>query len=141
MEATATTIVDRPPKAAFEYMDVPENQPRISPRLTAVETLGTPDNGGKRASYTYRLFGLRFEGEVRGVEHEPPERIAFEMTGDIEGRIEWTFEPTTGGTRVTYSASYELGLSPLLERLLGPVADRFNRRELEATLETLRQRL
>lgn len=141
MEATATTIVDRPPKAAFEYMDVPENQARISPRLTTVETLGTLDNGGKRASYTYRLFGLRFEGEVRGVEHEPPERIVFEMTGDIEGRIEWTFEPTTGGTRVTYAAAYELGLPPILERLLGPVADRFNQRELEATLETLRQRL
>ncbi len=141
MKAEATTTVDRPPEAVFEYMDVPENQARISPRLSAVETTGTLDNGGKRADYTYRLFGLRFGGEVRGIVHEPPERIVFEMTGDIEGRIEWTFEPVSEGTRVTYAASYDLGLSPLLRRLLGPFADRFNQRELEATLERLTKRL
>ncbi len=141
MEATATTVIDRPPEAVFEYMDVPENQARISPRLSAVETTGTLDTGGKRASYVYRLFGLSFEGEVRGVEHHPPERIVFEMSGDIEGRIEWTFEPVEGGTRVTYAATYDLGLPPFVDRLLGPVADRFNRRELEATLENLKSRL
>ena len=141
MKATATTVIDRPPEAVFEYMDVPENQARISPRLSAVETLGTLDTGGKRASYTYRLFGLSFEGEVRGVEHEPPERIEFEMTGDIEGEIEWRFEPVDGGTRVTYTASYDLDLPPLFDRVLRPLADRFNRRELEATLETLNERL
>ena len=141
MNATATIVVDRPPEAVFEYMDVPENQARISPRLSVVETIGTLDNGGKRARYTYRLFGLSFDGEVRGVEHEPPERIVFEMTGDIEGRIEWTFEPTVGGTEVTYAASYDLGLPPVLDRLFAPLADRFNRRELETTLENLAERL
>jgi carbon monoxide dehydrogenase subunit G len=141
MNASATTVIDRPPVAVFEYMDVPENQARISPRLAAVETTGTLDTGGKRATYTYRLFGLSFEGEVRGVEHRPPDRIAFEMTGDIDGRIEWTFEPVDGGTEVTYTAAYDLGLPPLVDRLLGPLADRFNRRELEATLRNLAERL
>jgi carbon monoxide dehydrogenase subunit G len=141
MKANATTVIDRPPEAVFEYMDVPENQARISPRLSSVETLGTLDTGGKRASYTYRLFGLSFDGEVRGIEHEPPERIVFELTGDIEGRIEWTFEPVERGTRVTYAVTYDLDLPPLLGRLLGPLADRFNRRELETTLENLNERL
>ncbi len=141
MKATATTVIDRPPAAVFEYMDVPENQARISPRLSSVETIGTLDTGGKRASYTYRLFGLSFDGEVRGIEHRPNERIVFEMTGDIEGRIEWTFEPVEGGTRLTYAAEYDLGLPPLVDRLLGPLADRFNRREIESTLENLRANL
>ena len=141
MKASATTVIDRPPEAVFEYMDVPENQARISPRLSAVETLGTLDTGGKRASYTYRLFGLSFDGEVRGVEHEPPERIGFELMGDIEGTIEWRFEPVDAGTRVTYTANYDLGLPPLFDRLFRPLADRFNRRELEATLENLNDRL
>ncbi len=141
MELEATTVIDRPPEAVFEYMDIPENQARISPRLSAVETIGTLDNGGKRASYTYRLFGLNFEGEVRGIEHDPPKRIAFEMTGDIDGRIEWTFEPTEGDTRVTYAVSYDLGLPSLLAPLFAPLADRFNRRELEMTLENLAHRM
>ncbi|RLM57555.1 SRPBCC family protein [Halobellus sp. Atlit-31R] len=140
MYAVAERIVDRPPTAVFEFMDVPENQARISPRLSNVETVGVFDDGGKRATYTYRL-GLAFDGEVRGVVHDPPERIVFELSGDIDGRIEWRFEPADGGTRVTYSADYDLGLPAVVEWLLGPVAARFNRRELERTLENLAARL
>lgn len=141
MKASVRTVIDRPPEAVFEYMDVPENQGRISPRLSGVETVGTLDNGGKRATYTYRLFGLSFEGEVRGVVHEPPERIVFELSGDIDGRIEWEFEPVDGGTRLTYTATYDLGLPWPARLLLAPVTDRFNRRELEATLRNLDDRL
>jgi carbon monoxide dehydrogenase subunit G len=141
MKASVRTVIDRPPEAVFEYMDVPENQGRISPRLSGVETVGTLDNGGKRATYTYRLFGLSFEGEVRGVVHEPPERIVFELSGDIDGRIEWEFEPVDGGTRLTYTATYDLGLPWPVRLLLAPVTDRFNRRELEATLRNLDDRL
>ena len=141
MRASVRTVIDRPPEAVFEYMDVPENQGRISPRLSGVETVGTLDNGGKRATYTYRLFGLSFEGEVRGVVHEPPERIVFELSGDIDGRIEWEFEPVDGGTRLTYTATYDLGLPWPVRLLLAPVTDRFNRRELEATLRNLDDRM
>lgn len=141
MNASVETVVDRPPEAAFEYMDVPENQARISPRLSGVETVGTLDNGGKRATYTYDLFGLSFRGEVRGVIHEPPERIVHELSGDIDGRIEWTFESVDGGTQVTYDATYDLGLPRPLQWLVAPLADRFNRRELEQTLRNLDERL
>lgn len=141
MNASATTVIDRPREAVFEYMDIPENQARISPRLSSVQTIGTLDTGGKRARYVYRLFGLSFQGEVRGVEHRPPERIVFEMSGDIDGRIEWSFEEVEGGTRVTYTATYDLGLPPLVARILGPFADRLNRREIERTLENLKRKL
>ena len=141
MNASVQTVINRPPEAVFEYMDVPENQGRISPRLSGVETVGTLDNGGKRATYTYGLFGLSFQGEVRGVVHDPPERIVFELSGDIDGRIEWTFEPVEGGTRLTYTATYDLGLPRPVRWLLAPLTDRFNRRELEATLRSLNDRL
>jgi carbon monoxide dehydrogenase subunit G len=141
MKAVAEIEISRPPEAVFEYMDVPENQARISPRLTAVETLGTRDNGGKRARYTYRLLGLDFDGEVHGVVHDPPERISFELSGDIEGRIEWTFEPTEEGTRVTYATTYDLGLPTVLRWLLAPVTARFNQRELDRTLRNLDEKL
>ena len=141
MEASAETVIDRPREAVFEFMDVPENQGRISPRLSAVETRGVYDNGGKRARYVYRLFGIPLFGEVHGVEHDPPERVVFEMTGDVEGRIEWTFETVDGGTRVTYSADYDLGLPPVLGRVVAPVAARLNRRELERTLRNLDERI
>ncbi|MDS0261244.1 SRPBCC family protein [Haloarcula sp. S1CR25-12] len=141
MDARGRTVVARPRKAVFEFMDVPENQARISPRLSAVETVGTRDNGAKRATYTYRLFGLAFDGEVRGIDHDPPERVTFEMTGDITGHIQWEFEPTGRGTRVTYAAEYDLGLPSAVTRLSGPLIDRFNQREITRTLENLRRAL
>ena len=141
MQVRGSIDVARPPQAVFEFMDVPENQARISPRLATVETVGTLDNGGKHATYTYGLFGLSFSGAVRGIEHVPPERVTFEMTGDIEGEIRWAFEPTDGGTRVTYTAEYDFGLPAALTRLLWPVVARFTRRDLRATLENLREAL
>lgn len=138
MKVRGRIDVARPPAAVFEFMDVPENQARISPRLAAVETVGMLDNGGKHATYIYSLFGLPFTGAVRGVEHDPPERVTFEMTGDIEGEIRWAFEPTDGGTRVTYTAEYDFGLPAAATRLLSPVIARFTRRDLRATLENLR---
>jgi carbon monoxide dehydrogenase subunit G len=141
MRASGSIVVSRPQKAVFEFMDVPENQGRISPRLSRVETVNTLDNGGKRATYVYKLFGQRFEGEVHGIEHDPPERVTFEMTGDIDGEIQWTFESVADGTLVTYSAEYDLGLPRVVEWLLGPVVDRFNQREIDRTLENLQRRV
>ncbi|MFB6251248.1 MAG: SRPBCC family protein [Halobellus sp.] len=141
MRNAAEIVIGRPPEAVFEYMDVPENQARISPRLSNVETLGTFDNGGKRASYTYQLLGLEFDGEVHGTVHDPPERIVFDLTGDIEGRIEWEFEATEGGTRVRYTAEYDLGLPQVAELLLRPVTNWDNRRELKQILRQLAKRV
>ncbi len=141
MDASEQIVIDRPQKAVFEFMDVPENQQRISPRLSSVKTVGALDNGGKRATYTYRLFGLSFTGEVRGVEHEPPERIRFEMSGDIAGEIRWEFEPVDQGTRVTYTVEYDFDIPWLIDVLCGPAIDRFNQRELQATLDNLQRRL
>lgn len=140
MEAVAKSVIDRPREAVFEFMDVPENQARISPRLSNVEMIGVLDNGGKRARYTYRL-GRTFEGEVRGVVHEPPERIVFELSGDLDGRLEWTFETVDDATRVTYAADYDLGLPPIVGWLLEPIVARYNQRELERTLQNLEDRL
>ena len=52
-----------------------------------------------------------------------------------------TSRPTTGGTRVTYSAEYDLGLPPVVGRLVAPVATWLNRRELERTLRNLDERM
>ncbi len=139
MHASASIVIPRPRQAVFEFMDVPENQARISPRLATVETVGTLDNGGKLATYTYRLAGRSFDGAVRGIQHDPPGAITFEMVGDIEGEIRWQFEPVDGGTRVTYTATYDLGLPPVVGPLLSPVLDWFNQRELEQTLENFRR--
>jgi carbon monoxide dehydrogenase subunit G len=132
--------VEVDPETAFEYMDVPEHQAEISPSLSAVETVEELPDGGKRATYTYRMAGVALDGEVEAVVYDPPERIVFEMTGGIEGTIEWTFEPEDGGVRVGYAADYDLPI-PVLDSLAEPFVRAYNERELETTLANLKTRL
>jgi hypothetical protein len=79
--------IDAPVEEVFAYMDLPENQTEITPSLSTVETVGRLPNGGTRASYTYRMVGIPFDGEVVATEYEPDERVVFEMTGNLEGTI------------------------------------------------------
>ena len=51
------------------------------------------------------------------------------------------FDDADGGTRVTYTADYDLGLPRVVGRLVAPLAARLNRRELKRTLGNLETRL
>jgi uncharacterized membrane protein len=132
--------IDAPVETVFEYMDRPENQAEITPSLTRSETVEQLDNGGKRVAYTYEMAGVSLDGHVTATSYEPGERIVFEMTGDLEGEIEWRFEPEDDGTRVTYNADYAVPV-PVLETVVEPFVERYNARVLRSTLENLRERI
>lgn len=132
--------IDAPVGDVFEYMDRPENQPEITPSLVRSEPVEELPNGGKRVAYTYSMAGIDLDGHIEAVEYEPERHITWKMTGDLEGEIEWDFEPKDGATTVTYAARYELPV-PVLDAVVEPFAERYNERELRTTLENLRSRL
>jgi uncharacterized membrane protein len=124
----------------FAYMDQPENQLEITPSLTSSETVETLSNGGKRVAYTYTMAGVDLDGHIEAVEYDPDRRILWEMTGDLEGEIEWEFEADGDGTVVRYASRYDLPV-PVLDAVVEPFAKRYNERELRTTLENLRTRV
>jgi uncharacterized membrane protein len=136
------TAVEAPVGDVFDYMDRPRNQPEITPSLTRSEAVEVLPNGGKRVAYTYTFGGVDFDGHVEAVEYEPESQITWEMTGDLEGGLEWNFEASNGRTTVTYGARYGLPVSvPVLDVVLEPLAEWYNEREIRITLENLRSRL
>ncbi len=135
-----TVRIDAPIGDTFAFMDRPENQPEITPSLTRSETVETLSNGGKRVAYTYTMVGIGLDGYIEATEYEPERRINWEMSGDLEGEIEWEFERVNGQTRVTYTARYEMPVR-VLEVVIGPIVERYNERELRTTLENLRTRI
>jgi uncharacterized membrane protein len=139
IEITETLSVDAPVEDVFAYMNRPENQPEITPSLTRSETVEHLSNGGKRVAYTYTIVGVDLDGHIRAVEYDPEHRIRWELSGDLEGEIEWVFESQDGQTRVTYAARYDLP-GRILETVLAPLVERYNERELRTTLENLRTR-
>ncbi|MDS0222922.1 SRPBCC family protein [Haloarcula sp. S1AR25-5A] len=128
--------IDAPVETVFVFMDEPSNQAAVTPSLTRAERIERLPNGGNRAAYEYEMFGVRFTGEVGATTYEPPERIVYEMTGDLSGRIAWRFEPERGGTRLTYAADYEVP-GPLPGLLVAPLISWYNRREVRRLLENV----
>lgn len=140
IEITETLSIDAPAEDVFAYMNHPENQPEITPSLTRSETVERLSNGGKRVAYTYTIAGVDLDGHIRAVEYDPERRIRWELSGDLEGEIEWVFESEDGRTRVTYAARYDLP-GRVIETAVAPFVERYNERELRTTLENLRTRM
>jgi uncharacterized membrane protein len=131
-----------PVAAVFDYMDAPSRQPDLTPSLTRSELVERLPNGGSRVTYTYRILGVSFHGEVRATDYTPSERIVWAMTGDLQGSLRWYFEARDEHrTRFTYAATYALPGPALLRPLLAPLVRRYNEREVSTLLRRLRARL
>ncbi|OYR50564.1 SRPBCC family protein [Halorubrum sp. Ea8] len=131
--------IDADPQSVFDFLDDPHNHAAVTPRLEAVRDVERLPNGGKRLAYTYRMAGLGIDGEIVQTVHEPTERMTFELRGRLTGAIDLTFEPTDGGTRLTYAAEYDLPENALTS-LGEPVVRRFNERQVRATLDAVAER-
>ena len=132
--------IDATPTAVFEYLDDPQHHYEITPSLSRVENVEGLDNGGKRLDHTYTLGGIDLDGSLVQTVHEPPTRMVFEMTGRLQGELELEIVEENGGTRVTYSAGYDLP-GTVIERLAEPFVRRYNEREIKTVLTNLKSRL
>ena len=137
--ARDTAEIDADVESVFAFLDDPHNHAAVTPRLEAVRDVERLPNGGKRLAYTYRMAGLGIDGEIVQTVHEPNERMTFELRGRLTGTIDLTFEPTDGGTRLTYAAEYDLPENALTA-LGEPVVRRFNERQVRATLDAVAER-
>ena len=139
MEVAAATVIDAPRETVVAFVDDPDTQARVTPAITGIADVQPKPDGGRRMLYGYRVFGLVFTGALETTAYDPPDRIVFEMTGDLDGAIRWTFEALPDDrTRFTYAATYDLSQFPLA-RLARPLVRRFNRRELRETVATTRR--
>lgn len=140
VESSDTVRIDAPPGEVFAFMDEPANQAAVTPSLAVAERIERLDNGGNRARYVYRMFGITFEGEVVATSYEPDERIEYELRGDLTGTIDLRFEPVDGGTRLTYAGTYDVP-GPLPEWLVAPLVRWYNDREVRRLLANTKARL
>ncbi|WP_331233431.1 SRPBCC family protein [Natronorarus salvus] len=129
--------IDESRKRVFEYMAVPENHREVMPSLHDVRDVEELPNGGTKGEVTFKMLGISNDIVFEDVTFDPPSRRVYEMSGDVEGEVRYRFEEEDGGTRFTYELDSSLP-SRVLNRVLEPVARRYNEREIEATLENLK---
>lgn len=128
--------IDATPAEVFSFLDAPRNHVRITPSLIEVTDVESLPGGGKRAEYRYKLAGVELVGRVEDVERSSGERLIQELSGAIDGTIEYELHGD-GVTVVHYEAEYRLP-NTVVDSVLAPVANAYNEREAEATVGNLK---
>lgn len=128
--------VGAPVERIVGFLEEPRNHVRMSPGLLSIETIEGASTGW-RGCYVYQLAGVRLEGTVAAVETDVPSRLVHELSGAIEGRVRATLETHDDGTRIDYSAEYDLPRT-VLAVVPEATATAYVRRDLECTLENLK---
>lgn len=129
--------VDASPEEVFELLADPRNHQKFMPSLTDISEVSDNDVG-KRGVYEFEMVGTSMTGEFADTAYDPPNRRAYDFTGDIEGTVEWTVEAGDGESRVRYRSTIDMPGPDLLDAITDPVAKRFMRQEVESTLENLK---
>jgi carbon monoxide dehydrogenase subunit G len=132
-----TARVEAPPEEVFSFLDDPRNHVKITPGLIEVGSVEALPDGGKRAEYRYKLAGVKLVGQVVDVERAPASRLVQELSGAIDGTIAYHLANAEGDTEFRYVAEYDLP-DTVIESVLAPIAEAYNRREAEATVENLK---
>lgn len=127
--------IDAPVEQVYEYLLVPENHVEILPSLVDIRNVSELDDGGQEGEYTFKMLGMELEGRFRDTVLNPPERRAYELTGDIEGEVRYDLETVDGGTQFNYFQEYEPLHSGVVGKITQPMADRYLQREVSSTLE------
>jgi len=139
--------IDSPPGEVFSFLDDPRNHVKVTPGLVDVGDVEALASGGKRAEYRYKLAGVELVGVVEDVERVPGSRLVQRLSGAIDGTITYDLASDDddddgdgdGGdaTALEYEAEYDLP-DTVIESVLAPIAEAYNRREARATVENLK---
>lgn len=122
----STAVIARPVEEVFGFfLALDENAPRIDPSMQVGSVIKTPD-GPPGPGTTFRLhqhnFGRTRETVTRFTAVEPNQTIEFEAEiGPMRPKCDLTFEPSDGGTRVTFRGD-SIPSGPL--KWLSPLANR-----------------
>lgn len=134
--------IDSPPGEVFSFLDDPRNHVKVTPGLVDIADVEALASGGKRAEYRYKLAGVELVGVVEDVERVPGSRLVQQLTGAIDGTITYELagdddDDDNDATDLTYEAEYDLP-DTVIESVLAPIAEAYNRREARATVENLK---
>ena len=134
VEADAST--DARPEAVFDFIATAENHEKFMPSLVEVSDVEDTDTG-IRGRYVFKLAGQTLEGTFNDTEFDRPNRRAYDLTGDAEGTVTWTVEPSGEETRVGYRQEFTLPGPDILETIGDPIARKYMQREANTIVENV----
>lgn len=135
-----TIFINRPVAAVFEFLTTPENNPLWQEGV--IKSRGTSEGQvrvGSRGEDVRKHMGREFRTTYEIVECEPDRRLRFRsLEGPIKFEGTYQLEAVNGGTRFRFTIQGEAGA---FSALIGPLASRMARKQIEADAASLKKLL
>jgi carbon monoxide dehydrogenase subunit G len=126
--------IEAPIEHVFEYDSNPENWTKTMPSLRDLEIVEETEESVRMTS-VYEMLGQSMDIEQELTIVEPNEHYRVTIEGDqVSGEINNHFVETDDGTRIDHRGEFDFGDS-LFERLMAPVALRYNERQFRNHLQ------
>jgi len=113
--------------------------PEWVPSLSAVRNIRR-EGLGQRASWTYKMMGMPFRGELECIEYISNERIVLKTMGSIKSTWDWTLKSQSKNTLVNLMLEYTIPM-PLISKLGSRLILRRNEREADMAIGNIKERL
>ena len=131
--------INAPAEKVFAYIEDPMNQLEWFPGLMEVKDV-TGKAVGSRHRFTYKMIGLRLEGESTTKEYIPNERIVTQSKGGIVSTWTWTFTPEDGRTKLSIVVEYSIPV-PVLGKVAEAVALKWTAREADMAAANIKAKM
>ena len=131
--------INAPVEEVFAYVDDPMSQLEYLPSMVEVKDV-TGQGVGAHFRWTFKMAGLRFEGETTMTEYTPNERMVVQSKGGIVSTWDWTFTPEDGGTKINLTVEYTIPV-PVLGKLGEALILKQNEREADQAMANIKAKL
>lgn len=131
--------INAPVEKVFAYVDDPMSQLEYLPSIVEVKDV-TGHGVGAHYRWTYKMAGLRFEGESTMTEYIPNERMVVQSKGGIVSTWSWAFTAEDGGTKVNLTVEYTIPV-PVLGKLGEALVLKQNEREADQAMANIKAKL
>ena len=133
--------IKAPVGKVFDYMADPNSNLDFIPGMMDIKNIHETENHiGTHFLWTYKMAGLRFEGETTVLEWVKNKRVVTQSKGGINSKWFFTYEPAESGTAIALAVEYDVPI-PVLGKLAEAVIRKQNEREAELALSNIKARM
>jgi carbon monoxide dehydrogenase subunit G len=130
--------IKAPVQKVFDYVaDVKTNVEIIPGMIDVRDFMDTPNHVGAHYKWTYKMAGIKFDGETKVVKWENQKRLVTESKGGINATWDFSFVGEASGSKMSVVVEYEVPV-PVLGKLAEAAVRKQNEKELELALSNVK---
>jgi len=131
--------INAPVEQVFAYIEDPMNITEwLSSMMEVKDVAGS--GVGQHYRWTYKMAGVRLEGETTVTENIPNKRRVAKTKRGVVSIWSYTFEPHEGGTKLNLDIEYTIPV-PVLGKLAEKFVLRRNEREADLAMANIKDKM